>query len=143
MSEQRAIFYVQKELELILQNEKQWFLGLCDRGTIDGLAYWPAEEALFWKDLGTTKNDEFKKYSCVIHLRTPTRELGYNLQNPFRIETAIEASQIDEKIKQVWKEHPAYCEVESSPDFFMKAKKALDIIRDRFHSCPICERKFK
>ena len=37
---QRAIFYVQRELELAADAENLAIV-LCDRGTVDGTAYWP------------------------------------------------------------------------------------------------------
>src|SRR5262245_41814414 len=38
---QRAIFHVQRELEQLALEEGRGAVALCDRGTIDGLAYWP------------------------------------------------------------------------------------------------------
>ena len=37
---QRAIFYVQRELEAAGDSHNPAIV-LCDRGTVDGLAYWP------------------------------------------------------------------------------------------------------
>lgn len=90
LAAQRAIFYVQREIEDLVLQEQKWALGLCDRGTLDSLAYWPEKESLFWDTLKTSKEAEYSKYSAVIHLRTPGLEQGYNNQNPVRIETALE-----------------------------------------------------
>lgn len=39
---QRAIFHVQKELnQVIVEEEHSFLIPLCDRGTLDRLAYWP------------------------------------------------------------------------------------------------------
>jgi AAA domain len=50
---QRAIFYVQRELEIAGDSHNPAIV-LCDRGTIDGLAYWPGPPEEFWSSLGTT-----------------------------------------------------------------------------------------
>src|ERR1041385_7974553 len=48
---QRAIFYVQRELESVWAAEDAAIV-LCDRGTVDGAAYWPGPED-FWSSVGT------------------------------------------------------------------------------------------
>src|SRR4051812_5880380 len=68
---QRAIFSVQRELERLVIEERKSAVVLCDRGTPDGLAYWPNSEEAFWRETGTTRTKEFEKYAAVIHLRTP------------------------------------------------------------------------
>jgi predicted ATPase len=45
---QRAIFYVQRELETAA-DEGNPAIVLCDRGTIDGGAYWCTRGASWWK----------------------------------------------------------------------------------------------
>lgn len=128
-SAQRAIFSIQKEMEILVHEEKKWKFILCDRGTLDGLAYWPYDEKLFWKMNHTTLNGEMERYYAVIHLRTPLTEQGYNQLNPLRIENALTAKEIDNKIELIWKNHPRYHFIESGDDFLVKAKKAIDLIR--------------
>ncbi|MBK9324251.1 MAG: ATP-binding protein [Bdellovibrionaceae bacterium] len=132
---QRAIFSVQKELERLVEEEKKSAIMLCDRGTLDGLAYWPDDEALYWKELGTTKADEFSRYAAVIHLRTPQLEQGYNHQNPVRIESAIQASEIDEKIAQAWSGHPRRFFVESNSEFLEKVAQTIALIKEELPEC--------
>ena len=90
---QRAIFYVQRELESAGDSHNPAIV-LCDRGTIDGLAYWPGPAEEFWSSLGTTLERELGRYDAVIHLRTPPAEHGYNNQNPLRTESATVAADI-------------------------------------------------
>lgn len=40
---QRAIFHVQRELEALVHEQSVVAVALCDRGTVDGLAYWPGD----------------------------------------------------------------------------------------------------
>ncbi len=86
---QRAIFHLQTEMENLVREENKWSMGLCDRGTLDGLAYWPKSEKLFFEISNTSMEKELNKYHAVIHLRSPSDDFGYNKQNPLRIETSI------------------------------------------------------
>ena len=51
---QRAIFHVQKELEATGDAHNPAIV-LCDRGTVDGLAYWPGPPGDFWTSTATTR----------------------------------------------------------------------------------------
>lgn len=129
MAAQRAIFHIQEEMERLVTEEAAWHFGLCDRGTVDGLAYWPSEEKLFWKDVESSKAREFEKYSAVIHMRTPDVNGGYNFQNALRIETAEQAQFIDRRIESIWLGHPNYIQIPNFPSFFDKAAAALNAIQ--------------
>lgn len=123
---QRAIFYVQRELERMQEDACTAHIVLCDRGTIDGLAYWPGDPSDFWQDVKTTHKRELARYDAVVHLSTPTAEQGYNQQNHLRIESAEEALAIDRRIAALWKDHPRYLRIDSQADFFEKAHRALN-----------------
>lgn len=131
---QRAIFYVQRELERAGDSHNPTIV-LCDRGTLDGLAYWPGSVDEFWSSLGTTLAEQLTRYDAVIHLRTPSSEDGYNRQNPLRTESAVMAGEIDGRIQQAWQEHPRRFVVESTSDFLDKAAKALEILRAEMPEC--------
>ena len=131
---QRAIFYVQRELENAGDSHNPAIV-LCDRGTLDGLAYWPGPSEEFWSSLGTTLETEFGRYDAIIHLRTPPAEQGYNNQNPLRTEDATAAADIDGRILQAWERHPRRFVVESSAEFLDKAARALEILRGELPDC--------
>ena len=132
---QRAIYRVQHELEALVREENQAAVALCDRGTIDGLAYWPASQDSFFRELDTTAANEFERYSAVIHLRTPGIEGAYNHENPLRIETAREALAVDRRIAEAWSGHPRVVVVEEAPNFLDKVARALALIRDEVPAC--------
>lgn len=121
---QRAIFYTQRELEAIADDTTDEAVVLCDRGTVDGAAYWPGPGD-FWAEVGTTLADQLARYDAVIHLRTPSPEHGYNHVNPLRVESAIEAAAIDERILAAWAGHPRRSVIAAAPDFLVKASEAL------------------
>ena len=130
---QRAIFYVQRELETAADSENPAVV-LCDRGTIDGAAYWPTQDDL-WSSVGTTHEEQLKRYDVVIHMRTPAIEYGYNHSNPLRIESAADAAAIDARIARLWERHPKRIVVEATPDFIEKAIRALEILRAEMPEC--------
>ncbi len=132
---QRAIYYVQRELERIVGGERASAIALCDRGTLDGLAYWPHSDESFFEELGTTREEELLKYAAVIHLRTPAAAGGYNHNNPVRVESASQAAEIDRRIVNAWDGHPKRVIVESTQDFLIKAATAIDLIREQLPNC--------
>jgi hypothetical protein len=136
---QRAIFYVQRELESVAEAGNPAVI-LCDRGTVDGNAYWAGDGDL-WSSVGTSLDDQIRRYDTVIHLRTPTLMNGYNHQNPLRIESAEDAAAIDQRIMQAWDTHPRRFIIETSPDFLSKASRALEILRSEIPEC--CRRLVK
>jgi predicted ATPase len=131
---QRAIFYTQRELEAAAEAADDAVV-LCDRGTIDGLAYWPGPGD-FWSEVGTTLAAQLARYDAVIHLRTPPLEHGYNnLANPLRIESAAEAAAIDAGILDAWSGHPNRIVISATPDFLGKAREALAAVAMLLPGC--------
>ena len=131
---QRAIFYVQRELENAAEAHRAAIV-LCDRGTVDGLAYWPGVADDFWASVATTRDEQLARYHTVIHLRTPALELGYNQQNPLRTESASVAVAIDRRIFQAWAPHPRRFIIEPAPEFMDKAAEAVRILRSEMPDC--------
>ena len=130
---QRAIFFVQRELETTADSANAAIV-LCDRGTVDGVAYWPGPDD-FWSAVGTTLAEQLRHYHAVIHLRTPHPEDGYNRNNPLRIESAAEAAAIDQRIFHAWEGHPRRFIVEAEPDFLVKAARALAVLQGEMPEC--------
>ena len=132
-AQQRAIFRVQRELEAVGDAHRPAIV-LCDRGTVDGVAYWPGEPAEFWASLHADPGEELARYDAVIHLRTPPAG-EYNHRNPLRTETAAAAAEIDERILQAWSAHPRRHVVEASPRFIDKAVRAIELLHDELPAC--------
>jgi predicted ATPase len=130
---QRAIFRVQRELEQIGDHRDELAVVLCDRGTIDGEAYWPGPLTML-ESLGEDRDNELARYERVIHLRTPAGN-NYNYSNPLRIENAKEAALIDERILRVWDGHPRRDVIASTDDFLDKAREAVALLRLALPAC--------
>lgn len=127
---QRAIFHVQQEMQNLFIDEKKWTVGLCDRGTLDGLAYWPGSQREYFHAINSNQEREYAKYFAVIQMRSPSVKDGYNHENPIRIETAEHASIIDEEIYEIWKDHPNYYLIDSSESFMDKIDNTVSIVRN-------------
>ncbi len=123
---QRAIYHVQRELEASA-DATETSVVLCDRGTVDGVAYWPGPVDL-WREVGTSIVSELERYDAVIHLRTPSPH-EYNHRNPLRLESADEARTIDERIAHAWSSHPQRYVIEPAKTFLEKAVAVLEVMR--------------
>jgi predicted ATPase len=131
---QRAIFFVQRELEAAGDSHNPTIV-LCDRGTLDSLAYWPGSVDEFLSSVGTTLDEQMARYDAVIHLRTPAPDHGYNHRNPLRTESATAAAAIDAKILQAWQAHPRRFAIDSTPEFLDKAARTIEIVRREMPEC--------
>ena len=131
---QRAIYHVQRELEATGDTHNA-AVALCDRGTVDGIAYVPEPRDEFWPSVGTTLEGELLRYDTVIHLCTPAVDHGYNHDNPLRTETAVAAAAIDARILDAWSGHPRRFVIEPADAFLDKAAQALELIRGELPSC--------
>jgi predicted ATPase len=130
---QRAIFFVQRELEAAAGSRNPAIV-LCDRGTVDGAAYWPGPDTL-WSSVGVTRVDALARYDAVIHLRSPSWAHGYDRVNPLRLETPEDAARVDERIALEWDGHPRVLVVQATEDFVVKADLAVDLVRAEL---PVC-----
>lgn len=125
---QRAIYFTQKELEDLVSTISQKPLIVCDRGSLDSVAYWPENETHFFQTMESTKNREFDRYDWVIHLDTASPDF-YDTSNPIRTETFQEAQDLNTKIKMAWEGHPRRVVISHNEDFLSKMTTSLAVIR--------------
>ncbi|WP_286266515.1 AAA family ATPase [Thalassotalea atypica] len=120
-AQQTAIFHLQKNLEDIQRATYQDCLILCDRGSLDGLAYWPGSNEDFFKTMNTSLDEELNRYDAVIFFETAAKS-GENIRsnNPIRNESDQKAIELDDKLQQVWSKHPNFNLVGSSESFIRK-----------------------
>lgn len=133
---QRAIFHVQAELESIALAGDELAAALCDRGTLDGLAYWPTTREDFFAELSTSMYEELSRYHAVIHLKVPADPSDY-VGTALRRETHKEALEIDARLLDVWSKHPRRVIINGSTDFIEKSRRALVAIEEAMetHEC--------
>ncbi|GIL18657.1 MAG: hypothetical protein BroJett040_24080 [Oligoflexia bacterium] len=125
---QRAICFVQRELEDLVTAENKVQAIVCDRGSLDSIAYWPGDEADFFQSLTTTRELEMKRYDWVLHLDTADHN-GFDISNPIRTESHKEALELNHMIKIAWQGHPQRIIIPHKDDFLEKIGKARKAIK--------------
>ncbi|MDX1301383.1 AAA family ATPase [Photobacterium sp.] len=118
---QKAIFSLQQNLEDIQKNKYPNRLLVCDRGTLDGLAYWPGTEENFFQEVNSNFENEIVRYDAVIFFESAAAS-GHDISsnNPVRNETSKQAAELDKKLQDIWSKHPHYYFVGSSESFVRK-----------------------
>lgn len=131
---QQAIFHVQNSLETIALENRRAAVVLCDRGTLDGLAYWPGSRQSFLTEFGINIEDELKRYSAVVHVEVPALEWGYE-RNRIRGESVSQARKIDERVRAAWRGHPRVMTVSARAGFLDKLASAIELLRSELPLC--------
>lgn len=125
---QRAIYFVQKELEELIQGETKSPMIVCDRGSLDSSAYWPNDGGEdFYNSLKTSPASEIARYDWVIHLDTADHD-SFDTTNPIRTESHKEALELNLKIKQAWQAHPQRIIIPHEAEFLLKIAKAKSVV---------------
>lgn len=127
-SAQRAIYFTQKELEYLIYEESKAPAIICDRGSLDSIAYWPASEQDFFESLGSTREQELARYDWVIHLDTADQN-SFDTSNPIRTESHLEAQELNTKIKLAWQGHPQRIIISHEAEFLLKITRAKKVIQ--------------
>ena len=123
---QSAIFHVQRKLEDVQGAIYPGRTLLCDRGTVDGAAYWPDGDEPYFATVGSTREAEFRRYAAVMFFETAAAG-GMSIEggNPVRNESLAEAVRLDAKLRQLWSRHPKFIFIPHQPSFFQKISLAL------------------
>lgn len=120
-SAQRAIYHVQRNLEDVQSARYPERILLCDRGTVDGAAYWPDEPGEFFEAVGSTEAEELARYDAVIFFESAAvGGIAIEGGNPVRIESNEEALHLDHRLRALWSKHPKFVVVRHNPSFFRK-----------------------
>lgn len=131
---QRAIFYVQRSLETVALESRRLAVILCDRGTLDGLAYWPGSRRSFFEEFGIDFEEELSRYSAVVHVEVPALAWGYE-KNRIRRESVSQAREIDQRIARAWSGHPRVMTVSAQAGFLDKLAHAIELLRGELPPC--------
>lgn len=118
---QRAVFHLQLALEGAIAEAAEGKRGLvCDRGTLDSLAYWRllgGSEQAFWEFSGMTREEHLARYLGVIHLDTAAVGASehYTRTEGSRPEPPEEAARIDALCRSAWEGHPNRVFIPNTP----------------------------
>lgn len=125
-STQRAIYSVQKSLEESCIEIYPHRVLLCDRGTLDGAAYWPEGPEAFLRAMNTSFEEEFSRYDAVIFFESAaTGGMDIEGGNPTRKENLQEAALLDNKLRGVWSQHPNFHFIAHESSFIKKIEGAF------------------
>ena len=124
---QRAIYHVQYELETLNAHLHPKASLICDRGSLDGGAYFPGDISSFLASIKSDYKTEAARYDWVLHFQTANEE-SYDHSNPFRIETYQEAVSLDNRIKDCWSKHPRQILIHSDQDFLKKMEMGVYVL---------------
>ena len=128
---QRAIYHVQRNLEDAQAAKYHDRILLCDRGTIDGAAYWPGDPEEFYKAMDTSFEDELARYDGVIFFESAAvGGLGIEGGNPERHESLEEAVLLDRKLHSIWSQHSRFKVVHHHQSFLKKIALGLSIMEE-------------
>lgn len=124
---QRAIFHTQRALEDVQSALYPERILLCDRGTIDGAAYWPEDAPIgFFDTVGATLEEELTRYDAVLFFESAAvGDIQVEGGNPTRTEDNAEARRLDIRLRELWSKHPNFCFIPHSTSFFAKLQRGL------------------
>lgn len=126
---QRAIYAVQRNLEEVQAALFPDRVLLCDRGTVDGAAYWPGEPHHFFDEIESTLERELARYDAVIFFESAAvGGMGIEGGNPIRNESQELAVKLDHKLRTLWSKHPRFMLVPHNPSFFKKISFGLAVL---------------
>jgi predicted ATPase len=127
---QTAIFHVQRNLEDVQSSLYPERVLLCDRGTIDGAAYWHNGDRDFFEAMGTSFETELQRYDAVVFFETAA-VAGDSIEggNPVRSETLAEAVALDGRLRRLWSRHPRFSLVPHSSSFLHKITTGLALLQ--------------
>jgi hypothetical protein len=128
-STQCAIYQVQRGLEDIQAARYPDRILLCDRGTVDGGAYWPGGADDFYATLGSSHADELARYDAVLFFETAAHGAhGFESENRYRTESQQEAIELDGRLRALWSPHPHFTVIPHTASFFRKMTIGLGLL---------------
>jgi predicted ATPase len=131
-SVQRAIFHVQRNIEDLQSARYPNRVLLCDRGTIDGAAYWPnSDPNAFFTEVGTSFEQELRRYDAVLFFETAAvGNFSIETGNPVRTETNEQAVALDTRMRALWSQHPNFVLIHHNHSFMAKLFEGLHVLSE-------------
>lgn len=128
-SAQCAVYHVQRHLEDAQSALYPERVLLCDRGTIDGAAYWPGDPLEYFTAVGSSFEAELSRYDAVLFFETAAAGgLSVEGGNPTRIESNAQAVALDQRLRALWVQHPRFMLVPHNVSFVRKIMMGLALL---------------
>jgi len=126
---QRAIFEVQHSLEDVQATRYPDRILLCDRGSVDGAAYWPDGASEFFSMMNSSYEAELARYDVVLFFETSAvGGIRFEGGNRYRTESNDQAVALDRRLRDLWSPHPRFHLVPHSSSFIRKITVGLSIL---------------
>ncbi|HWG45336.1 MAG TPA: ATP-binding protein [Gemmataceae bacterium] len=132
---QGAILSIQQEVEASckrLARNCRVRLIVCDRGVLDGAAYWPGGREAFLRHFGQSLEDCFARYQSVLHLQS-LAESHPHLYGPegnaIRYEGLADALRVEQAVRAAWEGHPGLVLIPAEIEPRIKIARVLDHIQ--------------
>ena len=126
---QKTIYHAQKNMEDIHHSLYPGRVLLCDRGTVDGAAYWPKASDDFFATLSTNLKQELARYDAVIFFESAAiGNISIEGGNPTRLEDNAQAVKLDKELRSFWSRHHNFVHVPHEKSFFCKLTRALNAV---------------
>lgn len=123
---QQAIYHVQTNLEDVQSALYPDRILLCDRGTIDGAAYWPGTPEAYFEAVGSTHERELARYDTVLFFESAAvGGLSVEGGNPTRVESIAEAAALDGVLRALWAKHHSFVVIPHCASFVQKVLLGL------------------
>ncbi len=131
---QKSVLKAQLRKEDLIQDNLKHFysdklLIVCDRGAVDNMAYLSADRFKeVFECTGTSKEQLISRYDAVFQLQTAANgalEYYTTANNSARSEKPEDAVLLDERIEEVWSEHPYFRLIDNSTDFAGKLERLI------------------
>ena len=132
---QGAILSTQQHLEetwvrLALQAGKR--VVVCDRGFLDGAAYWPGGRDAYLEQFNLKLEPTLARYDLVFHLESVAvskPHLYGTGNNHTRFENTAGAKAVDERIREAWLGHPAHIHIPCADTLEEKALTLVEALK--------------
>lgn len=132
---QKTVFDLQHSLEeacrLIAQEANKTIL-VCDRGLLDGAAYWPDGLEAYLKHFNLCIHATHAQYDAVVHLEslaTAMPEQFSTANNQHRYESLAEAQERERATCQAWLQHPLRLFIPGNQSLGTKIEQVLVLVR--------------
>lgn len=132
---QAAILSTQRHLEETwehLARNAGKRLILCDRGFLDGAAYWPGGRDAYLDHFNLKLEPTLSRYDIVVHLESVAVNqpgLYGTGNNHTRFENAEEAKRVDARIREAWRGHPIHIHIPALATIDQKAAAMVEALR--------------
>jgi predicted ATPase len=105
---------------------------VCDRGVLDGAAYWPGGRTAYLRHFGLQLESCFARYHGVLHLQSLAESHPHLYgpdNNAFRYESVAEALCVERSVRAAWEGHPGLLVIRAEEQPRAKIDRVLDQVQ--------------